>query len=128
MSDDAPDYVDPTPSIYIQIGATEYDAEDYSVPAERTFRDAWEVSGDAISVNMDTAKDLWRDKVRLARKPLLEALDADFMRALETSASTTQIASDKQALRDAPADARIAAATTPDELKAVQPISGVTIS
>lgn len=128
MSDDAPDYVDPTPSIYIQIGVTEYDAEDYSVPAERTFRDAWEVSGDAISVNMDIAKDLWRDKVRRARKPLLEALDADFMRALETGASTTQIATDKQSLRDAPAHADIASATTPDELKAVQPISGVTIS
>ena len=77
MSDDAPDYVDPTPSIYIQIGVTEYSAEDYSFPAERTFRDAWEVSGDAISINMDTAKDLWRDKVRLARKPLFEDLDAD---------------------------------------------------
>lgn len=128
MSDDAPDYVEPTPSIYIKIGATEYDAADYSVPAERTFRDAWEASGDAISVNMDTAKDLWRDKVRRARKPLLEALDADFMRALETGASTTQIATDKQALRDAPAHADIASATTPDELKAVQPISGVTIT
>lgn len=128
MSDDAPDYVEPTPSIYIKIGATEYDAADYSVPAERTFRDAWEASGDAISVNMDAAKDLWRDKVRRARKPLLEALDADFMRALETGASTTQIATDKQALRDAPAHADIASATTPDELKAAQPISGVTIT
>ena len=33
--------------------------------------------------------------------------------------STTQIATDKQTLRDITDDARIAAATTPDELKAL---------
>lgn len=128
MSDDAPDYVEPTPSIYIKIGATEYNAEDYSVPTERTFRDAWQKSDSVIEVNMNAAKDLWRDKVRLARAPLLKALDADFMMALETNSDTAQIVADKQALRNATSDASIAAATTPDELKAAQPISGTVIS
>jgi hypothetical protein len=41
------------------------------------------------------------------------------MRALEISGSTLSIATDKQALRDVTSDARIAAATTPDELKAL---------
>ena len=38
-----------------------------------------------------------------------------------------QIIADKQALRDAPALTSIDAATTPDELKAIQPIPNVTV-
>ena len=49
---------------------------------------------------------------------MLTALDIDFQKALETSASTTDIVAKKQALRDAPADSAIDAATTTDELKA----------
>lgn len=114
---------------FIKIGATSYDAEDYTIPAERTFRDGWEANADisVISVNMTKAKDIWRDKIREARKLELEKLDAEFMKALESGASTTQIATDKQALRDAPAHADIDAATTPDELKAVQPIPNVIV-
>lgn len=71
-----------------------------------------------INVNMDKARDIHRDKVRQARKPLLEAKDIEFQRALETGADTTTIVSEKQALRDAPLAAAIEAATTPEELKA----------
>jgi hypothetical protein len=49
------------------------------------------------------------------------------MKALETGADTTQIIADKQALRDAPSLASIDAATTPAELKAIQPIPNVTV-
>lgn len=115
-------------SVFIQIGVTEYNVEDYTLPAERTFRDAWEVTGDAvIGVNMDKAKDFWRFRIREARKAELEKLDAAFMKALESGASTTEIASEKQQLRDAPAHPDIDAATTPDELKAFQPIPNVTL-
>ena len=114
---------------FIKIGATSYNAADYTLPAERTFREGWEANADTgiISVNMDAAKDIWRDKIRLAREPELAKLDAAFMKALEAGSSTTQIAADKQALRDAPSHADIDAATTPDELKAVQPIPNVTV-
>ena len=114
---------------FIKIGATSYNAADYTAPAERTFREGWEANADTgiISVNMDAAKDIWRDKIRLARKPELEKLDAAFMKAQETGADTTAIVAQKQALRDAPAHADIDAATTPDELKAVQPIPNVTV-
>jgi hypothetical protein len=76
---------------------------------------------------MEKAKDIWRDKIRLARDPELAKLDAAFMKALETGADTTAIVAQKQALRDAPSDLAIDAATTPDELKAVQPIPNVTV-
>ena len=115
-------------STYIKIGATSYDAADYQIPAERTFRDGWEANADTgvISVNMAKAKDIWRDKIRAAREEPLKALDTEYMKALESGSSTTQIVADKQALRDAPALASIDAATTPEELKAIQPIPNVT--
>ena len=114
---------------FIKIGATSYNAADYEAPAERTFRDGWEANEDTgvISVNMTKAKDIWRDKIRLAREPELAKLDTAFMKALEAGADTTAIVAQKQALRDAPAHADIDAATTPDELTAVQPIPNVTV-
>ena len=112
----------------IKIGATSYDAADYTLPAERTFRNAWEADANAgiISVDMAAARDIWRDKIRLARTEPLAALDTAFMKAQETGADTTQIVADKQALRDAPTDPAVDAATTPAELAAVQP-AGLTV-
>ena len=67
---------------------------------------------------MTKAKAIHKDKIRLARKPKLEALDVEFQKAQETGAATTDIVAKKNALRDAPADSGIAAASTTDELKA----------
>jgi hypothetical protein len=76
-----------------------------------------------ITVNMDKARDIKKDMIREARTPKLEALDVDFMRAVEAgdTAKQAEISTKKQALRDATDDPAIAAATTPDELKAVVP-------
>ena len=71
-----------------------------------------------FGVDMAKARELHKDKIRLARKPLLEALDVEFQKALETGASTTDIVAKKNALRDAPADSGIAAASDADALKA----------
>jgi len=116
-------------SILIKIGANTYDSADYEIPAERTFRDGWEANSDTgvISVNISKAKDIWRDKIRQARVKPLADLDTAYMKALETSADTTQIIADKQALRDAPALSSIDAASTLDELVAIQPIPNVVI-
>lgn len=76
-----------------------------------------------INVNMDKARDIKKDMIRAERTPKLAALDVDFMRAIEQGDTDLQatIAAKKQALRDATDDPAIAAATTPDELKAVVP-------
>jgi hypothetical protein len=95
------------------------DASTATVPSDRAFRGAWSLSGSVISEDLDKAKEIFADKVREARKPLLEALDTDYMKALETSADTTQIVADKQALRDAPTAGD--SATTIAELKAAWP-------
>jgi len=116
-------------SIFIKIGASTYDSADYQIPAERTFRDGWEANPDTgvISVNMDKARDIWRDKIRRARVEPLAALDTAYMKALETSADTTQIIADKQALRDAPSLSSINEATTVGQLVAIQPVPNVVI-
>ena len=67
---------------------------------------------------MAKAKEVHKKNIRDARAPKLAALDVDFQRALETSSGTALIVANKQALRDAPAAAGIATATTTDELKA----------
>jgi len=92
-------------------------------PSDRVFRDAWVLNGDVIEEDLETAKDIWRDKIRVERKPLLEALDTKFMKALETGDTATQtlVGTQKQALRDAPSDSAIESATTIAELKLARP-------
>ena len=72
-----------------------------------------------ININMNKAKDIWRDKVRAERNEELAKLDVLYMRSLEANDVEAQqiIASKKQALRDAPADPRIENASTVEELK-----------
>ena len=71
-----------------------------------------------FSIDMAKAREIHKEKIRVARKPLLEALDVEFQKALETGASTTDIVAKKQALRDAPADSEITSAADTDALKA----------
>ena len=72
-----------------------------------------------ININMDKAREIHKDKIRVARKPLLEIKDVEFMRAVESADTATQatVSAEKQSLRDATSDPDIAAATTPEELK-----------
>ena len=70
-----------------------------------------------ISTDMAKAKTLHRNAIRFSRIAKLEELDIEFQKALETGASTTDIVTKKQALRDAPADSAIEAAKTEAELK-----------
>ena len=104
---------------YININGDVRDASSITVPTDRTFRGAWTFEGNAVEVDMAVARDIHKENLRQERKPRMDVLDVDFMQALEAGTSTTQIATDKQTLRDITDDARIAAATTPDELKAL---------
>ncbi len=70
-----------------------------------------------ITVNINKAKNIWKDKIRVARKSKLEELDTEFMKAQETSADTSAIVAKKKELRDYPA--KVDSATTVDEIKAV---------
>lgn len=71
-----------------------------------------------IKTDMAKAKEIHKNRIRQARTSKLAELDIEFQKALETSASTTDIVSKKQALRDAPADSAIESASDTDGLKA----------
>ncbi len=96
------------------------DASAVTVPSDRHFRGAWSLSGDVISEDLATAKTIFKDKIREVRKPLLEAQDVAYMRAIEAddASAKTAAANTKTALRDAPAASAIDDATTIAELKA----------
>ena len=90
--------------------------DESEIPTDRTFRNAWKDEG-GIKVDMGKAKDLTKDRLRNERKPLLEAQDVAFQRALETGASTAAIVKEKQRLRDI--TKQVDGITSPDELKAL---------
>ena len=53
-----------------------------------------------ITIDMNKAKDITKDRLRQERKPLLEAQDVLYMRAQESGEDTTEIVNEKQRLRD----------------------------
>ena len=70
-----------------------------------------------ITIDITKAKEVWKDKIRLARKTALEKLDVDYLKAQENGNDTTSIVNDKQTLRDLPT--QVDTANTVDEIKAV---------
>jgi hypothetical protein len=72
----------------------------------------------AIIVDINKAKDITKDRLRAERKPLLEAQDVLFQRALEASADTSAIVAEKQRLRDI--TTLVDTANTVEELKALE--------
>jgi hypothetical protein len=95
-------------------------ASDATVPSDRHFRNAWSLSGTTISEDLATAKDIFKDKIREVRKPLLEDEDVVYMKAMEADDATAKAASvaKKKALRDAPAASAITNASSISALKA----------
>lgn len=69
----------------------------------------------SIIINTAKAKEIWRNKWREARKPLLEQLDVQFMRAVEAqdAAEQTRVAGLKQQLRD------VTQTTLPDDVNQI---------
>ena len=91
-----------------------------SKPSDRHFRNAWAISGKVISEDMTKAKEIFKAKIREVRKPLLEAEDVVYMKAMEADDSSAKTASvnKKTALRNAPAAQAITDADTIAKLKA----------
>jgi hypothetical protein len=70
-----------------------------------------------IIINIDKAKALTKDRLRVEREPLLVAQDVLFQRAQESSADTTAIVAEKTRLRNITNLAN--SCTTTAELKAL---------
>lgn len=95
--------------------------EGEEVPTDRTFRDAWIDGLTKIDVDMVKAREIQKDRLRYERAPLLEKLDVDYMKALESGNTKLQaaITAEKTLLRDITKVPQIEAAQTPEELKAI---------
>lgn len=61
---------------------------------------AWELLDGNILLNRDAAHNIVRARLRNERKPLLDALDVRYMRAIEAGEDTGGIVLEKQVLRD----------------------------
>ena len=96
------------------------DASTATVPSDRHFRGAWTLSGSVISEDMTKAKEIFKDKIREVRAPLLEAEDVVYMKALEADDADAKAASvtKKTNLRNAPAASAITNASDIAALKA----------
>ena len=70
-----------------------------------------------ITINMNKAKDITKERLRQERKLLLEAEDIKFMQAQEAGSDTTAIVAEKNRLRDI--TNQVDSCTTTDELKAL---------
>lgn len=107
---------------YININGDVRDASQIdSHKANRNFRDAWYFEGNAIEIDIEKAKEIWRNKLRVDRQPLLQKLDADWFIAAECGSKTKQkeIAEQKQKLRDITKHEAIDNAQTVDELQSL---------
>ena len=96
---------------------------DTSLLPMRVYREAWTlVGGLFLEVDMEKAKEIQRDLWRVARVPLLEALDVEWMYSQEINdtQTMTEIHSAKSALRDVTLT-DLSQVTTPEELYAVWP-------
>jgi hypothetical protein len=70
-----------------------------------------------ITINLEKAKAITKERLRAERTPLLQAQDVAFQRALEEGADTLVIVAEKQRLRDITQLAD--KATTLEELKGI---------
>lgn len=92
-----------------------------TLPLSREYRDAWTLIGNSVVHDIAKARDIQRDRLRVARAPLLAALDTAYLQADEAGDAKAKaaIAAQKQALRDATNDPAIDAAATVEDLKAI---------
>lgn len=72
--------------------------ESFQLP-ESEFIDAWTIDA---TIDLERAKDVWRNKMRSVRNERLKQLDLEWMRAMELgdTVAATAVAAKKQELRD----------------------------
>lgn len=109
-----------TTTYIVDKDGNQVDASTVTVPSDRHFREAWTLNGKVISEDMTKAKEIFKNKIREVRKPLLEAEDVVYMKALEADDASAKTASvtKKTKLRDATANSKITSADTIEKLKA----------
>lgn len=81
----------------------DYYEGDYILPADRKFRDAWELKDNKVVVNDNKAMNIHMERVREARNKKLADLDMEQLKHLTDNWKIQEIEQKKQLLRDLPA-------------------------
>jgi len=97
-----------------------YNSE-HNIDNTETQNEINKVKNRTITINMNKAILIWKDKLRQDRKPFFEILDVQYMKALETGniQAIATIVSKKQFLRDITNDPRFEIVSNIDELKEI---------
>jgi hypothetical protein len=93
--------------------------EDYAIPVDRFFRNAWVADGAAVDVDLDKAKDIAHDMRRASRAEEFKPFDDIIAKQIPGTDHVAAEAS-RQVIRDkyATIQGEIDAAVSPDEIKA----------
>lgn len=94
-----------------------------TIPKDRYFRDAWKLSRKQIAIDLNKAKTIHTNKLRLVRDEILQKLDIEYTKANEQGKAEEAeiIAAKKQELRDMPKNISYSGCATPDDVRAVLP-------
>lgn len=95
------------------------------LPRDRYFRPAWIWDGTKIELDLEKCRARHLQKLRKARRNLLQATDAETLKALEGGdvVRLAALTNYRQALRDMPKDVQpmLLSASTPEAIRAVRP-------
>ena len=72
-----------------------------------------------ITININKAKEITKDRLRVERAPLLQALDVEVMKNITDSVRLAEIEAEKQRLRDI--------TKVVDTLSTVEELKGITV-
>lgn len=95
-------------------------ADDYVLP-QREFRDAWIQDGTKITHDLEKARNIQLERIRLARAQRFTDLDTQFIMALESGGDTKAIVDEKQRLRDITESLKKKTLTSIEDVKAEFP-------
>jgi len=100
--------------------------ESSALPSGRLFRETWVVSGNLVKVDMEKARRIHLEKIRVARNAKLDALDRDEMSAMSRGDDTALafVRAAKNILRDLPSfwKGYLEGADTPEGLDGMWPV------
>ena len=112
-------------------GTSYYLVDSAELPADRTFRAAWELDASqpdavAVSINMPKAREIGHVMRRAQRQAQLAPLDAEINYSVADSAKVAEIEAQRQTIRDANAAMQTAidAADTPEAITATLAANG----
>ena len=113
---------------YVVVEGQSLDTTEYDLPKNLRFSDAWAIGHDQnnkqiVVIDIEKAKEVWKDRMREARTPILSKLDSQYFMALEKQDTdwASSIAQTKQLLRDVTKLPELLSATTIEEIESIWP-------